>query len=134
VDDKPHLLAAYLCTPLVTFPIAELKDRQHLKGMTVAEFGSGNYPLDMVPYKKDGKDYIVMANSMLPLLTFDPADIPKQKAITEEVDGYLAGLQYTPRAGSGIQQLDGFNQDFVIALQRVPSGKLDLVPIPIRRL
>ena len=52
---KTHLLAAYLCTPLVTFPVDDLQDKQHVRGRTVGEFGSGNYPLDMVLVKKEGK-------------------------------------------------------------------------------
>ena len=41
---KTHLLAAYLCTPLVTFPASDLKDKQHVRGRTVGEFGSGQLP------------------------------------------------------------------------------------------
>jgi hypothetical protein len=38
----------------------------------VGEFGSGNYPLDMVVYKKDGKEKLLIANSNLPFLIVDP--------------------------------------------------------------
>ena len=127
VAGDPQLLASYLCTPLVTFSVAELTNGQHVKGRTVGEFGSGNYPLDMVLYQKSGKDFVLMANSALPLLIFDPADVAKQKtAITKEVEGYLAGVTYEPRSGAGIQQIDNFNAKYILALQRMPSGKLDL--------
>ena len=64
------MLASYLCTPLVTFPASGLEDGEHLKGKTVAEFGSGNYPLDMVLTRHDDEDFVVLSNSMLPLMTF----------------------------------------------------------------
>ena len=33
------------------------------KGKTIAELGNRNKPLDMISYKKEGKDYLLMANS-----------------------------------------------------------------------
>lgn len=123
---QQHILASYLCTPLVTFPLDDLKDGQHVKGKTVAEFGSGNFPLDMVLYQKNGQDRVLMANNFLPLLIFDPMDVEAQEAITEKPDGYLEGVSYEPRSGSGIQQIDNFNDGFIVSLQRMPSGKLDL--------
>ncbi len=127
-DNKEHIIAAYLCTPLVTFETSDLENLKHIKGRTVAEFGSGNYPLDMVPYKNKDKEYILMSNSQLPLLIFDPEDVKNYEgAITEEVEGYMAGVKYTPRSGSGVQQLDNLNDKFLIATQRLPSGKLALV-------
>ena len=134
-NNKEHIIAAYLCTPLVTFEASSFEDGQHIKGRTVAEFGSGNYPLDMVPYKNQGKDYILMTNSQLPLLIFDPDDVNSYEgAITEEVPGYMAGVKYTPRSGSGMQQLDDLNEKFLIATQRLPSGKLALVSLSKERL
>ncbi|MEM9341179.1 MAG: hypothetical protein AAGA66_20770 [Bacteroidota bacterium] len=127
-DNKEHIIAAYLCTPLVTFETASLENGKHVKGRTVAEFGSGNYPLDMVPYTNNGKEYILMSNSQLPLLIFNPEDVKNyQGGITEEVKGYTGGVKYTPRSGSGVQQLDNLNEKFLIATQRLPSGKLALV-------
>lgn len=129
-DNKEHIIAAYLCTPLVTFETASLAGGKHIKGRTVAEFGSGNYPLDMVPYKNNDKEYILMSNSQLPLLIFDPEDVNNYEgSITEEVQGYMGGVKYTPRSGSGVQQLDDLNEKFLIATQRMPSGKLALVSL-----
>ncbi|MBX2816485.1 MAG: hypothetical protein KTR24_10820, partial [Saprospiraceae bacterium] len=128
---EESIIAAYLCTPLVTFPSADLKDGQHIKGRTVAEFGSGNYPLDMVTYTNGEKQYILMSNSQLPLMIIDPDDIEGfEGSITEVVEGYMAGVNYTPRSGSGVQQLDDLNEKFLVATQRMPSGKLALVSFP----
>ena len=51
LNNKGHLLAAYLCTPLVSFPIDALTDKTHVKGRTIAELGSGNIPIDMIAYQ-----------------------------------------------------------------------------------
>jgi hypothetical protein len=129
-----HLLASYLCTPLVTFAVESLKSGAHVRGTTVAEFGSGNYPLDMVLCESKGKEFVVIANSMLPLLTFDPVAAIEQGAITEKVKSYTEGLPYVARAGNGIQQLDHFGDDALLALQRMPNGKLDLLLLSEERL
>lgn len=130
LNGKQHMLAAYLCTPLVTFETKALEEAKHIKGRTVAEFGAGNYPTDMLVYQNDNKDYILMSNSQLPLLIFSPEEVANFKGeIVEEVKGYTAGVNYTSRAGSGIQQLSDFNEKFVVATQRLPSGKLGLVSL-----
>ncbi len=130
LNNQKQLLAAYLCTPLVTIDAKKLESDKHVKGRTVAEFGSGNFPIDMVLYQNNGKDYILMSNSALPLLLFDPADIAAfEGEIKEEVKGYLAGVKYTPRSGTGIQQLADFNSKFILATQRLPNGKLVLTSL-----
>ncbi len=130
---KDHILAAYLCTPLVTFPLADLKNGEHVKGRTVAEFGSGNYPLDMLVYKKDGREKLLIANSNLPFLIVDPEDIESYEgAIVEPTSTYVAGVRYEPRSGMGIQQIDLLNEEIVLALRRHPGGNLDLVSLPVK--
>src|SRR5262249_35102211 len=61
VGGQPNVLAAYTCTPLVRFPLSDLKPGAKVKGTTIAELGNRNRPLDMFVYNKDGKDYILMA-------------------------------------------------------------------------
>jgi hypothetical protein len=134
IKNDGQLLAAYLCTPLVTFPTDDLKDGQHVKGRTVAELGSGNYPLDMILYEKEGEDWLLIANSNLPFMVINPDDVATYEgSITEEVEGYLAGVSYEPRSGVGIVQMDLLNPEFVLALQRLPGGTMDLVSLPVDR-
>ncbi|MEM6631189.1 MAG: hypothetical protein AAF694_16020 [Bacteroidota bacterium] len=135
LNQASHIIAAYLCTPLVTFELDKLTDQDHIKGKTVAEFGSGNYPIDMVAYESNGKKLILMSNSALPLMVFDPKEVEAYEGeITTEVEGYLAGIPYTPKSGSGTQQLDNFNEKYILATQRLPSGKLALASLPKERL
>lgn len=63
VNGKQYLLAGYTCTPLVEIPVDELKAGAQVRGITIADLGGGNQPLDMIPYKKDGESYILIANS-----------------------------------------------------------------------
>jgi hypothetical protein len=68
IAGQQYVLAAYTCTPLVKIPVSDLKAGAKVKGQTIADLGAGNQPLDMVPYRKDGKDYILVANSAFGLL------------------------------------------------------------------
>jgi hypothetical protein len=130
---KEHILAAYLCTPLVTFPLADLKDGEHVKGRTIGEFGSGNYPLDMIVYKKDGREKLLIANSDLPFLIVDPKDIESyQGEIAAPTSTYVAGVRYEPRSGVGVQQMDLLNPETIVTLRRHPGGNLDLVSVPVK--
>lgn len=63
IGGKPYILAAYTCTPLVKIPVSELIPGNRVSGETIAELGAGNRPLDMIAYRKDGHDYILIANS-----------------------------------------------------------------------
>jgi hypothetical protein len=131
---KLHVLAAYLCTPLVTFPVADLADGGHVRGRTVGEFGSGNYPLDMVLVKNEGKDKLVIANSNLPLMVVDPKDVESfEGEITKEVEGYTGGVRFESRSGTGIQQLDNFGEEHVLTLVRLGGGRLNLSPMSVKR-
>ena len=131
---KTHLLAAYLCTPLVTFPASDLKDKQHVRGRTVGEFGSGNYPLDMVLVKPGGKDKLLIANSNLPLMIVDPRDVEAYEGtIDSHVESYTAGVKFEQRSGTGIQQMDNLGDEHVVMLRRLAGGRLDLTPMPVRR-
>ena len=131
---RAHLLAAYLCTPLVTIAVDDLKDKAHVRGRTVGEFGSGNYPLDMVVYKKDGKEKLLIANSNLPFLIVDPKDVEAYEGVIDKhVETYVAGVRYEPRSGTGVQQMDNLGDDYVEVLRRLPGGRLDLVPVSVKR-
>ncbi len=134
-EDSIQMLAAYLCTPFVTFSLDDLEDGAHVTGRTLAEFGSGNYPLDMIVYRKDGQERILIANSNLPLMIVDPAEVATYEgSITEGVEGYTAGLEYEIRSGSGVQQLDVLSDDAVVALVRTNAGTMDLVALHTSRL
>lgn len=129
--DEQRLLASYLCTPLVTFRLDELEPGAHARGRTVAEFGSGNAPYDMIRVRTGDRETILMSNTSLPLLSFDPDDVARHPAITDRVPTYTYGVPYVARAGAGIQHIANYGETLVAMLQRTPSGRLDLTALPV---
>ena len=63
IDGEPSIVASYLCTPLVTFPISAFKPGSKVQGTTIAEFGNRNRPIDMIVYQKGGQDFILLSNN-----------------------------------------------------------------------
>ncbi|GAA0878346.1 hypothetical protein GCM10009119_13140 [Algoriphagus jejuensis] len=129
VNGKNYLIASYTCTPLVLFPMDELKAGTHVKGRTIAEMGSGNQPLDLVSMEKDGKSFLVMANSNRPVFRVDFADIEKfQGSLTEPVTANYAteGVDFVSIPMTNVLQLDKMNDDTMVILQRKSNGSLDL--------
>ena len=128
---KPSLVAGYGCSPIVTVARAELADRKHVRGKTVAELGGGNRPFDMIRYTNvKGKEYILVANSNRTLTRLDPVDIASAKAMTTAVKQAWepAGVGYLPVAIVGVLQLDNYNASNVVMLQRdIESGMLKVV-------
>ena len=125
------LLAAYTCTPLVRIPIGELKPKTKVKGTTIAELGNRNRPLDMVVYKKDDKDYALMANSSRGVMKIDLADASTQPEITKRVQGTSGTPYETIKELSGVMQLDGLSATHGVVLVRDKAGKEDLKTIAL---
>ncbi|HVR76280.1 MAG TPA: hypothetical protein VMT52_18270, partial [Planctomycetota bacterium] len=133
VGGESHLFAAYQCTPLVTFPLSKLKPGEHIKGRTVAELGNRNRPLDMVVYKKDGKDYLLIANSSRGVMKLSTENVEKAESITEEVKGGgTKGLPYdTIEELKGIDQLDRLDEKHALVVRRSDAGELHLETIAL---
>jgi len=128
VGNEPSLLAAYTCTPLVQFPINELKPGAKIKGKTIAELGNRNRPLDMIVYQKDGKDYILMANSSRGIMKISTDQIEKMESITTPVpDGNKKGAAYeTIESWKGVDQLDALDSKHALVVRRSDGGSLNL--------
>jgi len=58
-DGQNYIVGAFACTPIAKFPIGDLKSGSKVTGISVVELGSGNRPLDMISYEKDGKKWLV---------------------------------------------------------------------------
>ena len=101
IGKEDHLLAAYTCTPLVQFPVSQLKPGGKLMGKTIAELGNRNRPLDMIVYERDGKRYLLMANSSRGVMKITTEHIATAEGITAPVPD-KKGLAYET-----IADLDG---------------------------
>jgi hypothetical protein len=131
IGGEPHLFAAYTCTPLVTIPLSKLKPGAHLKGKTVAELGNGNRPLDMVVYQKDGKDYLLIANSRRGIMKVSTDNVEKTESIAEPVRE-TKGLSYeTVSAWKGIDQLDRLDEKSALVVRKTDAGSFVLETLPL---
>lgn len=133
VGNEVHLLAAYTCTPLVQFSFNELKPGAKIKGKTIAELGNRNRPLDMVVYQRDGKNYLLMANSSRGVMKISTEDINKVESIVAPVpDGEKKGLTYETIADwKGVDQLDSLDSKHVVVLRRADDGAMTLEALPL---
>lgn len=131
IDEVPHLLAAYTCTPLVRIPVAMLRPAEKIKGETVAELGNRNRPLDMIVYSKNGADFVLMANNARGLMKIPLAEIGSIAPIVDRVPD-KAGLEYeTLEAwGNGVVQLDQRDNAHAMLLVQTANG-FDLKSMPL---
>ena len=132
IDEAPHLLAAYTCTPLVKIPVAMLKPGEKIRGKTIAELGNHNRPLDMIVYEKDGHNYILMANSARGVMKIPMEKIDQVEAITDPVED-KAGLTYETIDGvEGVVQLDRLNDgNALLLVQEGEGGPMSLVTLAL---
>ncbi|HLE20430.1 MAG TPA: hypothetical protein VJB88_04835 [Vicinamibacteria bacterium] len=131
IDNEPYLVAGYLCTPLVKFPVAKLKAGQKLVGTTIAELGNRNRPIDMIVYKKDGKDYLLMSNTSRGVMKIPTDNFGSQAALTSPVED-KAGIAYeTIATMKGVEQLDLLDDSRVLIASRADSGELNLETVAL---
>jgi hypothetical protein len=129
VNNQPHILAAYTCTPLVKIPVSELKPGNKVKGTTIAELGNRNRPLDMIVYRKGGKDFILMANSSRGVMKLPAEKLDSYQPITAQTD--KQGVPYETIASlKGVQQLDKLDDSNAVMLTD-DGGSLDLRAVPL---
>ena len=131
VGDQPSLLAAYTCTPLVQFPLSALTPGAKIKGKTIAELGNRNRPLDMVVYQKDGKDFLLLANSSRGIMKISTDNIEASESITSRVTEEKKGVGYETIEGcKGVDQLDRLDSQHALVLRKGEGGSLNLESLP----
>ncbi len=129
INNQQFILAAYTCTPLVKIPMSELKAGNKVEGTTIAEMGAGNQPLDMVPYKKNGHDYVLMANSTHGVTKLDMAHLDTYKAITAPSD--VAGVPFESLSDwQNVKHLQAYDDKSVLVLSG-SSGAMDLKTVAL---
>ena len=124
-------MASYTCTPLVKIPVSELKPGAKVKGTTIAELGNGNQPLDMIAYTKDGKDFLLSANTKHGVIKIPTEEFASATAITSPIKG-TAGPKYVKITElKNVVQLDKLDDARAIILTKTGSGfDLKTVPLP----
>ncbi len=132
VNGQANLIAGYLCTPLVKFPISGLKAGEKVRGTTIAELGAGNRPIDMLLYKKNGADFLLMSNTSRGVMKISTRDFGTAPAITAPVTTPTGGVPYeTVASMRGIEQMDLLDAQNSIVIARAQTGlNLQVVPLP----
>lgn len=131
INGEPALLAGYVCTPLVKFPLSSLKAGKEARGTTIAELGNRNRPLDMIVYEKNGKNFLLLANSARGVMKISTKDIAENKGITKRISD-TAGQSYETIASlQGVVQLDKLNSSSAVVLVDAGSGGLQLKSVDL---
>ena len=127
INGKDYLIASYTCTPLVLYPLDELKSGMHVKGRTVAEMGSGNTPVDMTTITKGNETFLVMANTAKPVAVVNYKNIAAfEGTLTEKVPG-IAGTSFVQIPGlTKVLQMDKLDNTQMIIIQKKENGSIDL--------
>ncbi len=129
ISGEPHFIAGFLCTPLVTFPIASLRPGEKVRGTTIAELGNMNRPLDMITYVRDGRDFVLMSNNSRGVMKIAAEALAGAPSITQPVTAVRAGVRYeTVAALTGVQQLDLLDAERAVIM--TDARDLKVVPLP----
>jgi len=110
----------------VQFPIKELSPGAKIKGKTIAELGNRNRPLDMIVYQKDGKDFILMANSSRGIMKISTDNIENAPYITTKVSDKHGQSYETIAAWTGVDQLDKLDASHALVVRRGEGNALNL--------
>jgi hypothetical protein len=131
VNGQTSFIAGYTCTPLVRFPVSDLKPGAKVRGTTIAELGAGNQPIDMILYKKDGHEYVLMANTRHGILKISTDQFASAAGLTNPVAG-TAGVPAEKIASmTNVVQLDLLDATHSVILTKTEAGvSLQAVVLP----
>jgi hypothetical protein len=132
LNNQPYLLAGYTCTPLVKFPISDLKPGEKVRGTTIGEFGAGNRVLDMIVYRKGGGEYLLTANNSRGVMKIPTNTFASATPITAPVETETGGVPFEKVTSmTGILQLDKLDDNNSIVIAQASSGALNLQVLPL---
>jgi hypothetical protein len=125
VNGQQQVLAGYGCAPIAMFSMNDIRTKEQLRGVTIAELGGGNRPVDMILHKKN----LYISNSDRTLMRITPEDINNAKPLTTRAPGIYAatGVEYLSIASVGVTQLANLNDTHFVMIQRnIEDGSLNL--------
>lgn len=134
INGEPNVLAGFVCTPLVKFPVKAIGKAEKTRGTTVAELGNRNQPLDMISYKQGDQDYLLLANSARGVMKISTKDLDRDAGIESKVAD-TAGQTYdrvdeANPSWKGVVQMDRLNDKSAVVLA-ANGDKLDLKTLPL---
>ncbi len=125
------ILASYTCTPLVHFSLNELQPGAQVTGRTVGELGGWSTPVDMISYTRDGQEYLLVANSGLPLMKIACAGIDAQAALTQahQPEGVARQALH-----EGVGFMANLGDTYVLMMEQDDAGHTSLRSYPTATL
>ncbi|NCI49648.1 hypothetical protein GWC95_06930 [Sediminibacterium roseum] len=127
INGKDYLIASYTCTPLVLYPLDELKPGTHVKGRTVAEMGAGNTPIDMTTITKNGETVLIMGNTARGVSEVTYKTIAAfEGTLTEKVAGTAGTTFNVIPTLTKVMQMDKLDKDHVVIIRKNETGAVDL--------
>jgi hypothetical protein len=118
------VLATYTCTPVVHVSLEGLAPGTQVKGRTVADLGAMNTPVDIVAYKRDGAEYLLVSNTRHPLLKIAAKDVDGQEALTQPREPQGVPREELPQEGVG--RMANLNGSYVLMMQEDQAGDVHL--------
>lgn len=133
INGEPSVLAGFTCTPLVRFPLKSLEKGEKVRGTTVAELGNRNKPLDIIVYQKEGKDYLLMANTTRGVMKIGTDSLGVDEGLSKPVSGGGTAGQAFEKIESltGVVQLDKLNDQHAVVVVQQEGGNIDLLTIAL---
>jgi hypothetical protein len=148
-DGKKYVVGSFACTPIVKYPLEDLKPDSHVKGTSVVELGSGNRPLNMFIYEKGGKSYaLINGKRMFQPNAYGPSPywtmrldlgiLSEKEKVNQQallrlnakgqpatdriqvVDGYF-----------GVTHLDRLDKNRALVVRKEDNGSLTLTPMEL---
>ena len=132
------MIASYGCTPLVLFPIDDLKDGAKVAGRTIAELGAGQNVRDLITFESKGQRYLAVSNRRRSMQLIDANDLSTAKPIDENFQrvkhqpgdpfgpwGFW-GVPFGLVATTGVMHLTDYDTDNALVAQRdIDTGALN---------
>ena len=106
-------------------PAATVKETSR----TVAELGSGNSPVDIISFDKEGKKYFLISNSNRSVMRLNYQDIADSKeSLLEPVEEFAVskGVEYVSLPSVNVIQMDNLDANNILLLKRDSDGQLVL--------
>lgn len=129
-NGRTDFIAGYTCTPLVRFPIADLKPGAKVMGTTIAELGAGNQPIDMVLYTKAGREYVLMANTRHGVLKISTEQFATAPGLTARVETTAGVPAEKVTSVSNVIQLSLLDATRSVMLMRA-NGAVNLAAVDL---
>ena len=105
------------------FALKDLTPGAQITGRTVGELGGWSTPVDMLTYTRDGNEYLLVANSGLPLMKIAMRDIEAQDELTQPRQP--EGVAHTD-LHHGVAQMAALGSDHILMLEVDDEGVTSL--------